>query len=171
MNRRTFHHPHLATALLVGLALLLPLAGDGCALIPLATLGTIADIAGDAASTGPTVYKMGKLDIAYLADSTTVERAARQAAYELRLIVTDDPDPSKNPAQWTFKLRDNLGSKITITVEPRTPLLCLCRVDVGVFGSEPTAKLIMTHISSHIPSAPATQQQKPVEPPRRQDAK
>jgi hypothetical protein len=142
---------------LVRLLSALPVLCAGCAAIPLATLGTVADIAGSAATTGPAVYQMGKLDITFVADFATVQHAVRLSAYDLRLIVLDDPDSNAHPGPWSIRLQDNLNSKITITVDPRTPMLCRCRVDVGLFGSEPTAKVVMSRISAHLPAAPATQ--------------
>jgi hypothetical protein len=156
MYRRCLFQPSAGRGILLALAIALPSAASSCALIPLATLGTVADIASSAASTGPEVYQMGKLDLAFVSKFSDVQKAVRQAAYELRLIVIDDPDTTKHPGVWKCQIEDNLTSLMTITVEARTPMLCRCRVDVGLFGSQTTAKLFMSRISLHIPVPPKT---------------
>ncbi len=124
----------------------------GCALIPLATLGPALDIAGTAASTGPEVYGLGKLDRAVMASDGDCRRAVREAVGDLRLRIVVDGRRGCGQ-QWSFELRDERKSEIEITVERRTAMLCLVRVDVGIFGSEPIARLVMEVIESHLPRA------------------
>ncbi|MGA2583994.1 MAG: DUF3568 family protein [Tepidisphaeraceae bacterium] len=140
--------------LIAGITIALPLFCGGCALIPLATLGTIFGIAGTAASTGPEIYQQGKLDTALMADFVSVQIAVRLSAEDLGLHKVRDRKASKHEAIWDFQLQDDLQSKIEITVESRAANLCRCRIDVGLFGSEPTAKLILSQIQSHL--SPAT---------------
>jgi hypothetical protein len=129
------------------------LLSSGCAALPLATVGVMADIAGVAVSSGPTVYHAGKLDIAFMADDISVRRAVRAAAVDLDLHVTRDQshDGNQDKGTWDFRLRDDRQTDIDVTVEQRTPNLCWCRVDVGLFGSEPMARLIMARIHAHVP--------------------
>jgi hypothetical protein len=125
----------------------------GCALIPLATLGTVLGIAGTAVATGPEVYGLGKLDRAMMARDGDCRRAVRLAAGDLQLRIVFDGKKRGCGQEWEFELRDEQKSEIEITVERRSPMLCLCRVDVGWFGSEPTARLVMEVIESHLQHA------------------
>jgi hypothetical protein len=139
--------------LLIGLGAVLLLGCGGCALIPLATLSTIFGIAGTAVSTGPEVYKLGKLDGAVMANDVACRRAVRLAATDLQLHIVLNRKECGSSQNWDFELQDERKSKIEITIERRSPMLCLLRVDVGWFGSEPTAQLVMTVIKSHLPEA------------------
>jgi hypothetical protein len=132
------------------------LATGGCEIIPLATLSTAFSIAGTVGSTGPEVYSSGKLDTAIRADADDCRRAVRLAATDLGLRIVRDRKLPGDRQQWDFKLVDDRQSVIEITVERRAPMLCWCQVNVGIFGSEPTAKLIMGTIESHLSPA-ATQ--------------
>ena len=126
---------------------------SGCELIPLATLGTVLEIAGTAASTGTEVYQAGKLDTAFMADRDKCRAAVLLAANDLKLRVVRDRDQCKG--KWDFQLQDDFESKIEVTLQRRTEEMCRCRVDVGLFGSRPTAELIMHRIETHLP-APST---------------
>jgi hypothetical protein len=143
----------VSRAWLIGFSAILLSACSGCALIPLATLGTVLGVASTAASTAPEVYELGKLDVALRADDGKCRRAVRLAAADLQLHIVSDGPGSGCEHGWKFELRDDRKGKIEITVERRTAMLCLCRVDVGIFGSEPTAHLVMQMIKSHLPAA------------------
>jgi hypothetical protein len=134
-------------------AILLSTCG-GCALIPLATVGAVVDIAGTAASAGPAVYKAGKLDTAFIADSIVVEAAVRAAAADLCLRVMRDSSKDKRGDVWVYQFEDDWKTKVEVTLERRTRMLCLCRINVGFFGSEPTARLVLTGIEQHLPPPP-----------------
>ena len=128
-------------------------ACTGCELIPLATLGTVLGIAGTAVSTAPEVYQAGKLDTAFMADGDKCHVAVVRAAEDLKLhLVRSRPLCG---GKWDFQLQDDFKSKIEITLQKRSPELCRCRVNVGLFGSRPTAELIMRRIEAHLPP-PAT---------------
>jgi hypothetical protein len=142
--------------LLMGLSATFLLACGGCALLPLATLGALFDIAGTAVPIGTGVYLAGHLDTAFQADSGDCRRAVCQAAADLQLHIVRDYQRSGGRQRWELVLQDDRKSEIVITVERRSPMLCWCRVDVGLFGSEPTAKLMMQLIQSHLP--PSTTQ-------------
>lgn len=139
---------------LIGLGAGLALACGGCALLPLSTLSTVLGMAGTAASTGPEVYEAGKLDTAFHAQAGDCRVAVRRAAAALQLHIVRDRDISGGRKRWDFRLEDDRQSEIEITVERRSPMLCWCRVDVGLLGSEPTAKLLMQVIQNHLPSPP-----------------
>jgi len=136
-------------------ATLLLFVCNGCALIPLATVGAVVDIAGTAASAGPAVFKAGKLDTAFMADYAAAKSAVRVAAADLHLRILCDRSRNQRGDIWEFELEDDQKTNIEIIIERRTAMLCLCRVDVGYFGSEPTARLVMSRIEQHLPKLPA----------------
>jgi hypothetical protein len=123
--------------------------------VPLGTLSTVFGIAGTAASTGPEVYSYGKLDIAFMAEDGIVQKAVREAAADLGLRMIRDCCVSQSKKIWNFVMQDDLNLKIGVTVEQRAAKLCLCQVDVGLLGSEPTARLARTRIKAHLPSSAA----------------
>jgi hypothetical protein len=147
----------IRSASVAGIASLLLLCCSGCALIPLATLGAVVDIAGTAASAGPAVYKAGKLDTAFMNHLDDVHAAVRAAAADVDMRIASDQMKDKSGNVWVFELEDNQKSSIEVVIERRTRTLCRCRVDVGLFGSEPTARLLMSRIEQHLPPPPATQ--------------
>jgi Protein of unknown function (DUF3568) len=125
------------------------LGAGGCAVIPLATFATVLGIASTAATAGPEVYQQGKLDSALMANYHDVRQAVRRAARDLGLRVLRDRQ-SGCGWDWDFKLEDDRGSKMEVTIQKRAANLCRCRVNVGLFGSEPTAKLVMSQIRAEI---------------------
>jgi hypothetical protein len=125
------------------------LCGSGCITASLATLGTVVGFLGSAASTGADVYKLGKLDAALMATPVEIHQAVRDSACDLGLELVSDP--SGDPNVWQAKLLDDQKRDITVRVESRASHLCICRVDVGFFGSEPVAKVIMERIRAHLP--------------------
>jgi uncharacterized protein DUF3568 len=145
--------PRVRRLLLIGLSASFLLACGGCELLPIATLGAVFGIAGTAVSTGTEVYSAGKLDSAFRADAGDCRRAVRRAAADLQLHIVQDCQRSGARQRWDFVFQDDRKSEIIITVERRSPMLCWCRVNVGLFGSEPTAKLVMQVIVSHLPPA------------------
>ena len=126
--------------------------GGGCAAIPLAAVGEVIGAAGSAASGGAAVFSLGKLDFSVNADLDQCYTATREAIADLHLTikVSKFADGQRDLVVW--KLEDNRKSKITIRLDRRTARLCACRVDVGLFGSEPTAKLVMARIRHHLPN-------------------
>jgi hypothetical protein len=132
------------------LCFLLLIAEGGCVTASLATLGTVLGFAGTAASTGAEVYNLGKLDFSVMATNDDCRRAVVAAAADLQLHVTRDEKASKDT--WEFDLEDDVKGRIGVRIQRRAARLCQCRVDVGWFGSEPTAKLVMERIRRHLPS-------------------
>lgn len=152
MNQTRARPIRAANTLRISAIVALALFCGGCELIPLATLGAVFDIAGATAQVGPAIYHQGKLDIAFMARYADVQNAVRSAAADLRLHVLRDGQAGKADNVWNFQLQDDLKSNISVTIERRSPMLCRCRVNVGYFGSEPTARLVMKRIVSHLPS-------------------
>jgi len=123
----------------------------GCALIPLATLSTVVGMAGDVAPVAPAVFHAGKLDVTMMTKYDEVLPAVRQAAWDLQMHVVRDQKNGGGDWDWDFQLRDDKKEKVEITVRKCTATMCKCQVDVGLFGSEPTARLIMWRIEMHLP--------------------
>jgi hypothetical protein len=108
-----------------------------------AAAGTVPAIA-TALETGADVYRLGKLDSA---DEVRYERwvaACRSGIAGLHYHVEKEADKGKG--RWMCIMRDDRRSRVDITVDRRTEAFCLTRIDVGVFGSEPTARLILATI-------------------------
>ena len=138
---------------LLALVLLLPMV-SGCAGAALVTLATVADITSGVVSTGADVYKMGKLNSADIARYEECLVAVREAARDMHLKTVEDERHDGKHDIWDFTFRDELNSEIDVSVERRTAALVRIRIDVGLFGSEPTAKLFMARIRYHLPAEP-----------------
>jgi hypothetical protein len=141
------------------LILLLPLSCGGCITASLATLGTVLGAVGTAASTGSDVYHLGKLEAAVFSNATDCHAAALLASIDLDLRLKIDQRTDKPQQVWEMTLVDKFDTPVGIHIEYRTAKFCLCRVDVGIFGSEPTAHLFMDRIRAHLhlPPPPSTQ--------------
>jgi hypothetical protein len=135
---------------------LFPLACSGCITGSLITLGTVFGALGSAASTGADVYKLGKLDSALMTNADEVHHAVFLAAVDLSLVVKNDQRTEKKMIVYEMAMLDTQKAQVGVHIEQRTPSMCLCRVDVGFFGSEPTAKLMMERIRAHLHLMPAT---------------
>ena len=131
------------------LFILLIAAGGGCAAIPLATLGTVAGISTSAISTGREVFTLGKLDTTELAGYPETLVAARRAAAELCLRPKGPEKLKDFTAQLVFV--DDKGATVDVDVDRRTEMMVRIRVDVGLFGSEVTARLLLTRLRQYLP--------------------
>ena len=120
-------------------------AGGGCTTAAVASAGTMVGLAASAVSTGADVYRLGKLDSADEARFDDWVIAVHTAATELDLkIVTESRDDDKG--EWRCTLVDDRNAKVKVTVTRRTRTLCHTRIDVGWFGSQPTARLILARV-------------------------
>jgi hypothetical protein len=138
------------------IGLLLALGGPGgCAALSLATLGTIASAAGPAVSTGQEVFSMGKLDTAEMQRADDVALAARKAAIEMGLERKPIPDERgvKDLSRQELEFLDARGDPIKVRIDQRTERLVLLRIDVGIFGSQPTARLFLNRLRTHLPGS------------------
>jgi hypothetical protein len=131
------------------LLLSLPLLVTGCAALPLAAVGTVAGITATAVSTGADVYSMGKLDSAELATLDDVHGAVHQSAEEMGFELRRE---QAKPNVFGFEFIDQRNSITKVTLEARTPRLMRIRINVGVFGNEPTARLMLKRIRTHLPN-------------------
>jgi uncharacterized protein DUF3568 len=127
------------------------LLGGGCAGASLDTVGTLLNAAGSAASAGTEVYSLGKLDFSVMATFDQCRCAVADATRDLELHMESCDLTNKQQNEIVFKLVDDRKTRIDIRIDRRSGKLCQCRVDVGWFGSEPTAKLIMQRIAAHLP--------------------
>jgi hypothetical protein len=134
-------------------ALLSPLPGlGGCAGIPIAAAGTVAGLAATTVDTGSALYKMGKLDTADLATFDEVISATRTAGDEMGLAMRGFT--TMPPDFYRLVYADDQGAQMTVTIRRRTAKLTYTRIDVGLFGSEPTARLFLARIRGHFNAGP-----------------
>jgi len=134
---------------------LLLLVCNGCITSSLITIGTVLGALGSAASTGSDVYKLGKLEAALMTDAPACHSAVLSSANDLGLKVQIDQHSLQHTDKekvdvWEMTLRDKLDAPVGIRIEGRTDKMCRCRVDVGIFGSEPTAHLFMERIRANL---------------------
>lgn len=130
----------------------LAITAGGCAALPLAALGTVLGVGASAVSTGASVYSLGKLNSAELASADQVRHAAEHAADELDLHVVDGAFDASG-LDYAMHLVDRSGGKVEIIVQERSARLTRLRVDVGLFGNEPTARLILERVRARLPAA------------------
>ena len=142
-STRTFIRLTLSLAL--GLAA--ACAAGGCTTAAVASAGTMVGLAASAASTGADVYRMGKLDAADEARYGEWKLAVRKAAADLHLRKVRDYDDGQG--EWRCTLLDERNAKIKVIVQRRTATIVRTRIDVGWFGSEPTARLILARVRVH----------------------
>ena len=149
----------LPLAMLLLLAPTLPLAG--CAAIPLAALGTALGVGASAVSTGASVYSLGKLNSAEHATADAVRHAAEATADELDFRTLRGGFDEAGRV-YTVRWADALGATLDVVIDQRSARLTWLRIDVGVFGNEPTARLILERIRARLPNANARVDNAPV---------
>lgn len=141
--------PDLRTVVTIVALGALPLF-SGCAAATLATAGTFAGIAATVVTTGADVYHLGKLDSVELAKQDEMIAAVRAMAKELNLAIVEEKWESDHV--WYAKLSDDLGSTTGVTIDSRTETMARARINVGIFGSEPTARLMLLRLREHLPA-------------------
>lgn len=125
----------------------------GCGILSLATLGTVASAAAPAVSAGQELYSMGKLDTAEMQRANDVALAARKAALDLGLRRRPNPNERgvRDLSLQELEFVDQKGNSFKVTIDRRAERLVLLRIDVGLFGSQPAARLFLTRIRAHLP--------------------
>ena len=123
------------------------MCAGGCTTAAVVSAGTVAGLAASAVSTGAEVYSLGKLDSANEARFDEWIGAVRAAATDLHLKIAKESD--KRKGEWRCTLVDERKAKIKVFVQRRTETLCRTRIDVGWFGSEPTARLLLARVRLH----------------------
>jgi hypothetical protein len=124
-----------------------------CTGLTLATVGTVAGAVGSAFATGNDIYQLGKIDTAEMARYDQALSATRAAAADLHLATKLDRQDPDGTSDLSFE--DDKGAPVGVHVEPRAETLVRIRVDVGFFGSEPTARLFLGRLRTHLPTARA----------------
>jgi hypothetical protein len=138
-------YPVVRFVLWFSLAATVTSCAGGCATATVASAGAMAGLAASAVSTSADVYQMGKLSSADRARFDDWIADVRAAADDLHLkVVKESLDNEKG--EWRCTLADDQKAKIKVFVQRRTETLCRTRIDVGLFGSEPTARLILARI-------------------------
>ena len=166
-SRAPRRRPSLRLLLTSVVLLSLGVFGGGCASLTLATLGTVAGAAASAVSTGKDVYGLGKLDSAEMADFDQTISAAQLAAAEIGLTPKYDPQfhSEKDRSIMQLLFVDDKRSEVRVKIERRAWRLVRIRIDVGIFGSEVTARLVLDRLRSHLP-VPAKPSTRPSDDPR-----
>lgn len=127
-----------AQALALGITLLI-LPGCG---VELAMLGAAAS----AASQGSAVYKRGKLNASWLAPFRLVVTAGEVAFDDLGMqIIESEGDYDKGT--WTILAINEDKNRATIKIDRKTDKLTEFQIDIGMFGKEPTARLLLKRMS------------------------
>jgi hypothetical protein len=121
-------------------------AAGGCAGLPLAS---VAGLAATSVSTGADVYNMGKLDSVDMMSLDANIGAVHQAVQDLKLTI--QTQEGYKAQHWRCMIVDERGTRFRVYLEGRTERLCRTRVDVGVFGSEPTARLFLKRMRKLVP--------------------
>ncbi|MEM7625827.1 MAG: DUF3568 family protein [Planctomycetota bacterium] len=131
----------IAKTLRVGLLSAAVCAAGGCG-VELAMIGAAAS----AASSGAAVFKQGKLNASWMGPFDHVVAAGEVAAGELGLTIrstTGDPVEGR----WKTVLLTEDGEKIVIKIARKTPQLTEFQIDVGLSGSEATARLLLKRMA------------------------
>jgi hypothetical protein len=122
-----------------GLLLVFSLGGCG---VELAVLGAAAS----AASQGSAVYKRGKLQASWMGQFDMVVAAGEAAGSDLGLLMrSTNGDVAEGEWETVFYTYD--GKRIEIRTTRRTPQLIEFQIDVGWFGSESTARLLLKRMA------------------------
>lgn len=135
----------VATIILLGLIPLL----SGCAAASIGTASVFAGLAATVVTTGADVYHLGKLDSVDMGHQDEMITAVRRAADELSLTIYAETWESDHV--WYVQLKDDHDSKFGVTIDGRTNNMCRVRINVGIFGSEPTAKLFLIRLRENLP--------------------
>ena len=121
-------------------------AGGGCATATVAAAGTAVGLAASAISTGADVYRLGKLDAADEVRYDHWLAACRASVGKGGLSYHVEKEADDGDGHWTCVMRDDREKRVILSVERRTATVCQTRVDIGLLGSEPSARLILATI-------------------------
>jgi hypothetical protein len=126
---------------LAAVLLAAPLTLGGCG-IELAALGAAAS----AASQGSAVFQRGKLAVSWMGQLDTVVAATEAAGTDLGLL-TRHSSGNVVEGQWRTVMYTHDGDKLVVTVQRKTPEFVQFTIDIGWFGSEPTARLLLKRMA------------------------
>lgn len=113
----------------------------GCG-VELAMLGA----ASSAASSGSAVYKRGKLNASWMASFDEVVAAGEAAFDDLGMKVTRSKGNEKK-GKWAIVAVNDDKNKVKLKVDHKASRLTEFQIDVGLFGKEPTARLILKRMA------------------------
>ena len=117
------------------------LTSGGCG-IELAMIGAAAS----AASQGSAVYKSGKLNVAWMGDFDEVVAAGEIAGNDLGLLIVSTVGDAQE-GTWKTKLTTSDGEDIVIKTMRKTPQMVHFQIDVGWFGHESMARLLLKRMA------------------------
>ncbi|MEL7088775.1 MAG: DUF3568 family protein, partial [Planctomycetota bacterium] len=116
-------------------------SAGGCG-VELAMIGAAAS----AASSGSAVFKRGKLNASWMGPFDHIVAAGEVAGSELGLLIrSTHGDPVKGT--WKTVMNTADGDKITIRTSRKTHNLTEFQIDVGLSGSESTARLLLKRMA------------------------
>jgi hypothetical protein len=124
--------------------LALLIAATGCATASIASAGAIAGLAASSIATSADVYRMGKLDAVEMVKLDDQIAAVELAARDLKLTIQSKEHYDKG--RWRCMIADDRDSHFRVYLQRRTENMCRTRIDVGVFGSEGTARLFLARM-------------------------
>ena len=117
------------------------LCTGGCG-VELAMIGAAAS----AASQGSAVYKRGKLNASWMGPFDMVVAAGEVAGTDLGLsIKSNTGNPAKG--QWVTLFVTDDGDKISVKTTRKTQHLTEFQINVGWFGEESTARLLLKRMA------------------------
>lgn len=116
-----------------------PAAGCG---VELAVLGAAAS----AASSGSAAYKRGKLVGSWMGPFDLVVAAGEVALSEMGYAIYQSNGNARK-GEWTIVGYDDDGGKVVLTVDRKTSEFTEFQINVGWFGREPTARLILKRMA------------------------
>jgi hypothetical protein len=97
-----------------------------------------------AASSGAGVMSSGKIKVAGMVDAESLRTAVLIAADELDLTIASEESPG--PRRFSFILKDDRNARLWVHIDQRTDAMSRVEINAGIFGSVPTAKLLLKRI-------------------------
>lgn len=123
----------------------LPLLGGCAGGLEFAALGAVAK----AASTGSTVMKFGKIDVAVLTTPEVVADATYATFDELGLRVFFDGTSDDRTRRRIVAMNPD-GREYKIILKPISPAITSVRLDIGLFGYAPVGQLISVRLRENL---------------------
>jgi len=111
----------------------------GCTGAELAVIGA----ASSGLETGQEITRMGRLKLALMEEGPAVVGAAEQACHDLGLRIYHVEQ--KTPHSWAVSAAERRRT-LRIIVQERAPRLTQIEVNVGIFGSQSIAELILKRV-------------------------
>ncbi len=130
----------LLTGRILGLCAILNLTA-GCG-VEIAMIG----VAASAASTGSAVYKQGKLNASWMAPFDRVVMAGEAAFIDMGMSIKKSKGDSEK-GDWTIVAVNDENEKIILTIDRKSPSLTEFQIDMGWFGREATARLLLKRMA------------------------